>query len=160
MANLDQVWSVTEVTYSAQQDAKSILNLHGQWQLEPTALPSDGYINALLIAGAKTEVLQNLQARLVQNPDDAYAEAVEVEVGCWDPATHAVAMADAGSWLIKYDNHPLKDYVKTRHTWLTTEIEHSWLVQGKETMARIYPALALLLAIGICFISFKILNKK
>jgi hypothetical protein len=160
MASCDSAWSMTGAEYSAQQDAKSILNLHGQWQLQPAAIPTEGYINALLIAGAKAEVLQSLQARLELNPDDAYAGAVQVEVGCWDPVTHSAARADADSWLIKYGDHPLRDYVSTRQTWLGTELEHSQLVQGKETMARIYPAMALLLAIGFCLFSFKLLNKK
>ncbi len=107
-------------------------------------------VNVLLAAGAKSEVLHALHLRRQLDPVDPYADAVAIEVGCWDPSTRMEARLDADDWLEQYPDHLLSEYVKVRHEWLNGELIHMEDVVMKEAYAQTFPFIAFSVAAFVC----------
>jgi hypothetical protein len=143
-----------------QADAKAVME-HFQSQLkgaDPDT--SEQGINFLLAAGAQGEVLQALELRLQNSPADPYAQAVSIEVGCWDPATRQQAQLDATQWLHQHPAHHLKDYVQVRKDWLDEGAGHMDNVSSKQAVAQLFPLLAIGLAFLLCTLGLRALFKR
>ena len=143
-----------------QADAKAIVNhyqqsLHGA---EPDT--SEQGINFLLAAGAKGEVLRALEQRLEVSPQDPYARAVSIEVGCWDPSTRQQAQADASDWLELHPVHHLTEYVQVRKDWLDGESAHLTSVANKQRLAEQFPLLAFGVALLLCAVGLRSLFRR
>lgn len=114
-------------------------------------------INLLLLAGARAEAREALLARLEAMPGDAYAEAVLVELACWDPSTHAEGRAAAQEWLVAHTDPGLTSYVQARADFLGERAVHADEVGGAASLAQLSPLLALLLAGGLLWGAIRVL---
>ena len=145
----------------AQQPASAQSVLDGYARLEagemnPLEVES---INLLLQAGARVEAQDALLARLAAMPGDPYAEAVLVELACWDPSTHAAGRIAAQEWLINHTDPSLTGYVQARADFLSERAEHASDLGGAAQLAQLSPLFALLLAGGLLWIALRMLAR-
>lgn len=142
-----------------QGDARQLVEHFQRQQTESEVDTSETGINFLLGAGAKAEVMSAVMLRLDRTPADPYAGAVQIEVGCWDPSTRALALDQAEQWLSQHPAHHLVDYVQVRKDWLSQEVQHLKDVQAKQSLAQIFPGGALLLAAVCVAVIVRMLQK-
>jgi hypothetical protein len=114
-------------------------------------------INLLLQAGARVEALSALQTRLETMPADPYAEAVLVEIACWDPSSYSAGRLAAQEWLVQHTDLGLTGYVQARADFLGERAQHADEVSGAAGIAQLSPFLALLLAVGVVWGSLRVL---
>jgi hypothetical protein len=134
-------------------DARSILKLQLQIDLGQRSVTTEASINGYLQAGALHEARNGLRLRLAAQPHDAYAEAVWVELACWDPSTYQTGLAAAQAWLSNHDVALYQPYVQTRHDWLQQKLSHQDQVASAAWSSRLYPVLAVILALLIAKVS-------
>jgi alpha-D-ribose 1-methylphosphonate 5-triphosphate synthase subunit PhnH len=156
------VWHLQEAGDQVQAqvpDARSILNLQLQIDLGQSAAGSEASVNSYLQAGAWQEAHDGLQLRLASNPHDPYAEAVLVELACWDPTTYTAGLAAAQAWLATHDGALYQPYVQTRQDWLVEKQLHHDQVQGAAWGSRLYPVLAVFLALWVAKLSLALATR-
>lgn len=138
-------------SHPAQQPASAQTVLDGYSRMQAGELDAREVeaINLLLQAGARVEAQQALQERLDSMPADPYAEAVLIELACWDPSHHAAGRLAAKEWLLAHTDPGLTGYVQARSDFLGERAAHADEVGGAAEIAQISPLLALLLAAGL-----------
>lgn len=144
-------WHGLVLRYLAQQPASAQTVLDGYARMQAGELDSREVetINLLLQAGARVEAQQALHERLDSMPADPYAEAVLIELACWDPSHHATGRLAAKEWLLAHTDPGLTGYVQARSDFLSERAIHLDEVGGAAGIAQISPLLALLLAGGL-----------
>ena len=134
-------------------DAKGILELNQQLLQNPETGFEVDHINAFLQAGAAWEVNEALDLRHKMIGEDPFVGAIRVEVSCWDPLTREQALRLSHEWMDMHSDSSLNEYVTVRRDWLEEESVHKVSVGNKEAFARGFPAVALLGALLICWIT-------
>jgi hypothetical protein len=147
--------------YPAQQpvSAQTVLDGYARMQAGELDRREPASINLLLQAGARTEAQDALQARLDAHPGDAYAQAVLVELACWDPSTHTAGGFAAQEWLIAHADPALTGYVQARADFLSERAEHAGDLFGAARIAQLSPLVALLLAGGLLWLALRMLAR-
>jgi len=115
-------------------------------------------INLFLQAGARVEAQAGLAARLVDLPADSYAEAVLVEIACWDPSSYAAGREAASEWLLSHTDPGLTGYVQARADFLNERALHAEDVGEAAGLAQLSPFLALLIAGGLVWGTLRMLT--
>lgn len=126
--------------------AKDVLAWHSRAQRDEVDVREPSSINLLLLASAKSEARVALNDRLVGMPEDPYAEAVLVELDCWDPGSHESGLAAAKTWLIVHTDPMLTEYVQDRKDFLEERAEHRDVISDAAGVAQLFPLLAVVFA--------------
>lgn len=123
--------------------------LEGRHDPEQRPLLPDEAIQLYLLAGASIEAHNAVRTRLSYAPQDPWASAVAVELDCWDPGSFAHGQQLAAQWLQRHgkENPGLESYVRTRLDWLDAQAVRDQQLARAETLARVAPLLAVLLAV-------------
>jgi hypothetical protein len=137
--------------------AQAVLDGYARIQAEELDPRNVEAINLLLQAGARVEAQEALRARLASMPADPYAEAVFIELACWDPSGHAAGRLAAKEWLLSHTDPGLTAYVQVRADFLSERADHTDAVGGAATIAQLSPFLALLLAGGLLWGALRVL---
>lgn len=143
--------NAASVTVVQEPGAREVIAHHQRVASGEAEAGSEATIGVYLQAGAHAEAAAAVQARLAGQPDDAYAEAIRVELACWDPADHAAGHAAATAWLAEHDTPTLTPWVEARAKWLEQQLGHRAEVADGSALARAWPLLALLIALGLAW---------
>jgi hypothetical protein len=139
--------------------AKTVLDSHARILAGEQDARDEASINLLLQASASVEARDALHARLASMPGDPYAEAVLIEIACWDPSDYAAGRVAAQEWLIDHTTPALTGYVQAREDFLSERADHAKDLSGAAKFAQLSPLLALLLAAGLLGAALRMLTR-